>query len=74
MRRHNEPQLTLTASGRAIELPKCQAGGNPVAAATGQVAAEMARDWIRRGDLDEALVWLERAGFDGLRVLVERRA
>lgn len=70
MAKKDKPEFALTASGRTIELPRAHYGGNPVAQACGAEAAQIARDWIRRGDLAEALVWLERAGFVGLTALI----
>lgn len=71
MAKNEKAALALTASGRQVELP-LSPGGDPVARACGAQAAQIARDWIRRGDLAEAVVWLERAGFDGIDALITK--
>jgi hypothetical protein len=65
----DKPELALTASGRTIELPRA-AGGDPVVYGGSITAFREAQNWIRRGDLAEALVWLERAGLVGLTALI----
>lgn len=74
MSKNDKPELALTVSGRAIELPR-SAGGTPVAEMSGGMARDEAAARIRRGELVEALVWIERIhpSLDGLVSLFERR-
>lgn len=75
MAKSDEPQFTLTASGQQIALPKPIAG-NPLCLASQRGQAEEARAQIQRGNLAEALIWIERSSplFDGIVALSERRA